>query len=306
MGNNSKTRLPAGQAVLRALLYSDVFDFPLTLQEVAMYSQTDHPISEKEIQRLLGKLKKQIDSRHGYFFLQGRESIVSEREGRLHIQSAKMQVAREIAVSLAKIPTVLYLGVSGAVAAGNAKADDDIDFFVITANRTLWMTRLLLLLTLTWKGIRRKRCVLAAPDMVCLNMLTEEQEMQFREARQDLYTARECVQLVTLFSRNSTYEHFTLQNDWIGKFLCNGYDLMKRESQRVTRRERADKWSTFIGSRLLRVSILEYLASYLQRLYIGRHRTRETVERHFLAFHPRDYREIVLKKFEDKIKATGF
>lgn len=291
----------AGQemTLLKALIYSDIFHFPLTREELFRFAETEARFDETAFLRAMQKLNPLVVQKDGFFCLPGQEENITNRRKNEKWQLEKVHIAQKTAAFLSRIPSVLFIGISGAVAAGNAKKDDDIDLFVITADSTLWVTRFLLLCLLQIIGRRRVRNTVDARNTICLNMLCEEKYIQLRRDRRDIYTAREFVQMIPLFSRGGTYQKLVRENAWVAAFLANGYALLGQQGIK-------EAPVIHVFANFLSLPFIEWPAYRLQRLFMERHRTTETVERGFLAFHPKDYRKEVLADFEAKMQATGY
>jgi hypothetical protein len=188
------------------------------------------------------------------------------------------------------IPSVAFIGISGAVGAGGATDEDDIDFFVIARKGSLYVTRFLLLLFLQLMGKRRRRNQSAVKDTICLNMLIDSSSLLFGKSRQDLYTAREIVQVIPLFERNSTYGSFLHENRWTRKFLPHAIGKSGCHSL---------PQSLFP---VMILCILEPLLRAIQNLFIKRHSTAEVVSKSFMAFHPNDIKKYVMATYEKKLR----
>jgi hypothetical protein len=282
-------------AALWTLTYSDLYAFPLTIAEVVRYWEGAETITENECRDALISLYPLIRERSGYYFLAGREKIVSRRVRRQRYVQEKKQLAEKVARILGKIPTVYLIGISGSVAVGAASADDDIDLFIITKKNTLFLTRIFILCILQFLGLRRRRRGEIQRNAVCVNMLLDETTLKLEAARQDIYTAREIAQLVPLFERQHSYQRFWKANQWVKSYLPNA----------AMRTVWFRKNSTDYGERIfarLPLLIPEKLVKLLQWHIIAAHTTNETVRENFLAFHPNDYRQRILKRREKRLK----
>jgi hypothetical protein len=282
------------RAVLRTLIYSYLFSTPLTLSEVRYFLESAKPVSMQRCRETLGLLTPLVSELHGYYFLSGQAYSVAKRKRAESITKRKRVLARNIARSLAWIPTIRFIGLSGSVAAGTAEESDDIDFFIITKKNTLFLSRLLVLLLLDLSGRRRRRVTRESRDAVCVNFLLDETKLAFPKKRQELYTARELAQLLPLFDRKQTYHRLLTANPWLQLILPHVH------SRRVGCTEAEQSLASRIGECLLSFPLWEYLVRRLQLFLIMRHRTRETVSAHTLAFHPYDYRGRILKKFQQE------
>ena len=282
-------------AILKTLIYSDIFSHPLTLAEVWYYYAGKKAITETGCKRMLDALAPVVKEKNGYYFLAGREETVTKRKNGHKYARRKLFIARRIAAFLGNIPTVLFIGVSGNVASGSAKIRDDIDFFIITKKQSLFTTRLLVLFFLQILGKRRTRTDSEGKDKICVNMLIDETVLSLSKKRHNLYTAREIAQLLPLFERDNTYQKFFRRNAWLTTYLPHA--SVKSSTVTRIRVSFLENICAFLLSR----SLLETLARQLQLRLITRHKTNETITSNLLAFHPYDYQEKTLAAYERKL-----
>lgn len=308
-------------AILSTLIYSDIFDYPLTKEELWKYLISKENIPRKLFNTVIAgqsvtktlpyissSLVKQTGSfvclRVGelkgwvtifpFFCLRGREHIIQKRIEREKISEKKIIIAKKYAKVLSVIPTVQLIGISGSLSMKNADQKDDVDFFIITKKRTIWLTRLLILLLLQVIGRRRKRTDAYNANKICVNLLFDESDLHFSKERQNLYTAHEIVQMKPLFIRATTYSGFLFANKWITEFLPNVLEIAtERQSDRATTRK-------YTKNRF--VAFVEFIAKHLQLAYMRKHRTKEIITDTILAFHPEDKKDKVLGDFNKKIE----
>jgi hypothetical protein len=280
---------------INSILYGDIFDFPLTESELWKWAISEKKSSKEDLAKFVKDLPVSVKKTGAYFHLVGREAIVEKRNERLRVSKRKYLLAEKAAKLLAKIPTIRFIGVSGGLAMMNADEGDDIDLFIITEHKAVWMTRLLVFVLLSAEGIGRKRDGRHVKDAICVNMYLDEQDMGFVKNRHDVYTAHEIMQVIPLVDREHTYGKFVTANVWISEFLPN---TVKRE---ITQNHAVSRFSLVLHT-VLRSSVLEQCAKLLQMWYMRPHRTRETVSDTILAFHPTDYRGDTLKAYDERIK----
>jgi hypothetical protein len=284
--------------ILTAVVYSDLFSSPLTLPEVQRYHAGNDVLTEHESQKILTSLYPLIKEKNGYYYLSGRERIITMRQKSDFQVRQKRTLAETAAKRLALIPTVQFIGISGSVAAGSAAMQDDVDIFVITRTRTLFISRLLILLLLELSGLRRRRRQKDEKDAICVNMVIDDSSLRFPAERQDLYTAREIAQLVPLFSRENTYRKFFRENKWVRTLLPNA--AAKFCPQEKKRLSSAEKTVVTLLKRF------ETCVKVWQLRRINAHKTSETITEHFLAFHPRDHRERTLRRLARRMNRYRF
>lgn len=291
-------------AILKTLAYSDIFDFPLKEEEIWKFLINKKKISRENFLESLIKLEKNniILLKKGFYCLAKREKIINLRLRREKDNSLKFKSAKKISRYLAFIPTIKLIGLSGALAMANTKEKDDIDFFIITRRKTIWMTRLLVLLILTLLGKRRKRNHKDVKNKICLNLLIDENFMALKN--QDLYTAHEVAQMRPIFVRENIYDKFINANLWVGKFLPNSLDT------KILRYKKTEKKRSFLNiliSQYLNIFyifciFLEYPARKIQIWYMKKNITTEVISDRMLAFHPINHKVIVLRKYEKRLK----
>ena len=278
------------QAIVKTLIYSDIFDFPLTKQEIWKYLISKKKISQKDFLKLL-KNKKTL-SKNNFYFLRGREKIIKKRKDREQIGFTKIEKAKKIINLISIIPSIHLVGITGSLALLNSEKKEDIDIFLISSRGAVWITRFLAVIILKLSGNYRSRTERNVEDKICLNMIIGEDCLNINNKRQDLYTAHEIIQLLPIFERNNTYKQFLNNNLWIKRFMPN---CMNKENIKINRKKEI-KWL---------VSMLKVFEPFIRKLQFSsmeKYITRETVLDNFLAFHPIDYRGKIIKEFKQRIK----
>lgn len=228
-----------------------------------------------------------IQESNGYYYFLGRNAISEKRMERLPISMEKLAKAKVVAKLLSYIPTIEYIGVSGSLSMNNASISDDIDLFFITKNNSLWITRFFVNTALLITRQKRSRGIHNFRDKICPNMFIEASKLIFTEKRRSLYTAHEIIQLKTLFDRGDFYSQLLSRNKWIEVFFPN---------LKIAFHKR--KKSLGIGKLIEHiVNPFDKLAFSLQKFYMRRHRSIETVTKGRALFHPVDRQKLILDMF---------
>ena len=284
------------EVILKTLLYSDIFNYPLTKDEVWSFLISEKKLEKEKVFNFLNSKTSVLVNKNNYFVIKGREELIGKRKERENYSVKKINLAKKIIKKLSKIPTVDFIGISGALAMKNSDKHDDIDLFVIAAKKTVWITRLIMIIYLKILNVYRTKNDKNPSDKVCLNMLIDETVLSFSKKRRDLYSAHEIFQIMPIFSRNKTYEKFILSNQWTEAFLPNVFEE-KKNAQFVS----DDLSSKSLIKFLINSLGLEYLARNIQFAYMKKNITKETVSRNFLAFHPYDYKKFVMKEYKKRL-----
>lgn len=271
-------------AVLATLVYHDIFDYPLTKDEIHKFliRESADPIKVEKVLQTLVKDKK-ISQIKDLFFLRGRNKIVKFRRSRGRLSGLKLRRAKLFARILMLVPTINLVAVSGALAMENAQKNDDIDLVIVTATNTLWSTRLLANIIL--QPFRRKAGRPHTKNKACLNLFIEQSSLKIRT--QNLYSAHEVAQMRPLWQRQNAYAGFLKANSWVKNYLPNW--------------EGESTGSVFSYPQLGITQLFESLAKFIQLFYMKKKITTEKIGEHQLFFHPKDTESWVLKTYVKKL-----
>lgn len=286
------------KAILKTLIYSDVFEYPLTKEELWKYLINSKNIRRGDFEQAL-KSSKNIKKQNGRYCLLDRTLILRSIRVKNKESKRKVEMAKRVSRVLSKIPTIQLIGISGALAMNNADKDDDIDLFVICSKKTLWITRIFILLVLELLRVRRKRNQTKVSDTICVNMILTEEALNLPGVKKDLYLAHEIVQLKPIFDRGNVYKRFINSNMWVARYLPSA---LKRGTMRNHTRNNAEGFFSVFLRFVLRFSALEELARTVQLFSINRHKTTEFISDSLLAFHPFDWRKKVLSEYKKRLK----
>lgn len=208
--------LPANEqiasAVLKTLLYSNLFDYPLTPEEITHYL-IDAPGSKSQVLAILQNpawLDGRIKQVNGFVTLPGRENIVTGRRHRSEVSRRSWPKARFYARVLGHLPFVRMVAITGALAMDNSNERDDVDILLVTAPRRVWLARAMAVL-LVYAGK-------LTPNTLCPNYVISE-EILALEPR-TVYVAHEFVQMVPLYGYE-VYQKMRAVNPWIAQMLPN-------------------------------------------------------------------------------------
>lgn len=291
------------RSILKTLAYSDIFNYPLTEDEIWSFLINNKIIDKNLIGNYLSSHVKYKNSKtvfnKGFYCFKKNKNIVNGRIKREKESNKKLIIAKKIISILSFIPTIQLIGISGALSMNNCDKDDDIDLFVITNKNSLWITRFFLLLILQFLNKRRKRFDNKTKDKICLNLLIDESRIAFKKERHDLYTAHEIVQMIPIFEKNNMYEKFIKSNIWVKKFLANS---IKYRANKNYMQKNTETVFSVVLCFIFRICALERLAKHFQHWYMKNHITSETVSDHILAFHPIDQREKTLSLYNKNLE----
>lgn len=273
-------KLTLRDATIAAISYADIFDYPLTEEEVRVW--LPFRVSQESVLR-------------SYYVSQSRRKrLVAVRSKRAQWSKQKWTRARWVGNILKFIPTISLIGVTGGLTRSNARQEDDIDFLIITVPKTLWVTRGLSTILLDIFGLRRRPRDTQFRNLICLNMFMSEDGLSVSKKERDLFTAHEVLLMTPLWERDGAYVKFLKANRWVEKFLPNAWEKRNQELgiRNHGKEQRLGEFFSFTlihASRFL-LQLVEPIAKFIQLRYMNRRRTTEVVNDTLIRFHPCDAR----------------
>ena len=129
---------------------------------------------------------------------------------------------------LSKFGDILMVGITGSVAAENARKNEDIDILIICKRDTLWWTRLKLRLYIKLKNIpHRKYGQKENANDFCFNLWIDESNLIVPKLKQNQKNAMDLILMKKIWSKNNIYEKFIKENKWAEKYVANGYNQLR-------------------------------------------------------------------------------
>lgn len=293
------------KAVLKTLIYANLFDYPLTIFEIHKWL-IGKKANLRQVESALGRLIKssKLKVKSDYYFFPKHQGIFLARlrwetQSRTYLKKAQL-----IAQILKLIPTIKLIGISGGLAMNNASKTDDIDLFVITGKGRLWISRLLILGFLSLTGQRRKvtDSKRQAAGKLCLNTILEEDCLQ--QTNKDIYLAHEVLQMKVFWQRGGIYFKYLADNSWVFEFLPNWVGNTNQELRIMNYESNKNQKNHNLLFMLCDSipGILEGLAKQFQLMVMKQPQGLERIEEGALYFHPNDYRVNILKEYKLQLK----
>lgn len=284
-------------AILRTLIYADIFSYPLKKKEIWRYLISNRRIDFFRVKKFLASNKnKEIEECCGYFFLKGRKKIVKLREQREKWSKEKIKIVQRIGKWLRLIPSIKMVGITGSLAMKNSSEDDDIDLLIGTAKNRLWLTRILIIVLAELMGIRRRPNDTEIKNKICFNMFLDESGLTLPQKERDIFSAHEICQINLVWERDNFYFWFLQKNSWVKKYLANWWWEKTRE-KRCFIKKKGEIW---LLKKIL--DFLEKLALQGQLWYMKRRVTKEVITPHYVRFHPNDIKEKILEEYQRRIR----
>lgn len=226
------------KSILQTLAYFDIFDQPLTKEELFRYLLITDPLrrsfsetSNTDLRMTYIDFLNQLDglpgevrpwrTKSGFYFLSGREQIVDERQRKVKIVEQKLKIAKHGAKKIAWVPFLRAIFVCNTVASWTADENSDIDFFIIAKKGRIWLVRLLSTLTLRMFGLRTYGTKLK--NRICLSFFVTDDNLNLGHIAldEDIYLMYWLMQLMPMYDPSRLYQSVINANRWAQKFLPN-------------------------------------------------------------------------------------
>lgn len=213
---------PLEHAILATLAYSDIFDHPLTLDELHRYLivfASRDQISECAISMIESACKD------GYYFLGDRPEIVDIRKRREANSRKAFDRAMFYGRILGRLPFIRMVALTGSLAMLNLSKNRDMDYMLVTRPGRVWTARAFALLL--------GRLARLFGDVICPNVIVSENALEWNA--NNLYAAREFAQMIPI-SGLDVFNRLRLANLWVKDILPNfdldsGSELSKEKMQ---------------------------------------------------------------------------
>ncbi len=220
---------PLTRAVLRTLAYFDIFDYPLTLEQLWrwLYPEPGAKVSAsvEDVRRAVQTLvtDKRIVEHDGYIMLTDRQPITALRRARYELGQKKWKRARTVARFLEVLPFVRLAAVTNTLAIDNARDESDIDLLVVAQSNHIWITRWLVTGIVSMLGYRRHGDKIR--NRVCLSFYITSRALDLSPLKaesDDVHFAFWTSQIVPLMD-DRMYEKFQQANGWVTEQLPNAW-----------------------------------------------------------------------------------
>lgn len=227
------------RSILATLAYHDVFEYPLTVEEIWKWLYVHDDADAAGVVRATPadvewavaalSIAGKVDRAGSYVTLPGRSGLVATRMARHVANERKWRRARLVSSWLRVVPFIRFIGVVNTLAIDNARPESDIDLFIIVKRRRLWFTRMLATVMVQMFGVRRHGS--SVSDRVCLSFYVSDGALNLEPLKhpaisEDSYLAYWVTEVVPLFARGSAWQDFLKANVWATKRIPHGLTAM--------------------------------------------------------------------------------
>jgi hypothetical protein len=197
------------RAVIKPLLYSDIFSYPLTAGEI--FARLEIPCSEIKI--VEDELRQLVEARVLFQFgnlysLRDDASLALRRQAGNKMAKDIMPRALRRSRLIFNFPFVRAVMISGSLSKDFMEETGDIDFFIVTAPGKVWITRGLL-------ALFQRVALFNSHKYFCVNYYLDHDHLSLDE--RNIFTATELITLKPMCG-NNFYDLLVKENGWVSVY----------------------------------------------------------------------------------------
>jgi hypothetical protein len=282
--------------VLKTLLYFDIFNYPLTSQEVFNFLGLQSA-TNAEVNQSIKKLTEEglIYDLGDFHSAQCNKDLVTRRLKGNQMAEKTIPLAKKQAALIAKFPFVRAVLASGSLSKKYMDDSSDLDFFIVTCTNRIWIARLFL-------AIYKRVFLFNSHKHFCTNYFVDETHLEIEE--KNLFTATELGTLIPLYN-SELYNRLLEANGWIHEFLPHiAKDKTVMPAAVTSWAKKAMEWITNANwlddfSRKLTVNRLKriYGKKISEPDFQIAFKSKKSVSKN----HPRQYQKKVLEMYNRKV-----
>jgi hypothetical protein len=201
-------------AILKTVLYADIFYYALTIKELQYFLISECSVELNEIHHHLQhslKLQQVLCVIDGFVALSHRADLIRIRQEREQIAQQLLPKAHHYADWLGRIPFVRMVALTGALSMSNpASLRDDVDYLLVVEEGRVWLARAIAIILVRWARLWGVE--------LCPNYVLATNRLA--QTRQDLYIAHEITQMIPLYDEQ-IYAQIMQMNTWAQNWLPN-------------------------------------------------------------------------------------
>lgn len=286
-------------SIIKLLLYYDVFDHPLTKEEIILNCNLNGETARNP-GILEGMTAKGLIYRlDGYYAARYDPALVDKRNKGNKMAADSLPKAVKMAKFISAFPFVRSVSLSGSLSKEYMDKKTDVDYFIIANPNRLWLARTILIL---YKRI----FLLNSHKYFCLNYFIDYEHLEI-EAK-NIFTATEIFTLIPVTGREYMNQ-FINANSWVREYFQRFpfRDINSAEPYYESSWKSTIEFilNLFLGN-LLDILAMKITVKYWKWKY--RCDSRDLfnksfrLKRHVAKYHPQNFQELVLDLYHRKVR----
>lgn len=247
------------RGIIQALVFYDLFGYPLTLVELSKFLQDSEARLAGQSFRLSEillafrhreSLRRKVEEADGFYFLRGRKDLVAARLNRHRLALPRWKKAVKLIRWLSGVPFLKMVALCNMFPIETPRVDSDIDVVIVARHGRLWLVRLLVTMLIALTGQWRHKKV---AGKICLSFFISDQNLDLQKLYQekkiwfkkDPYLFNWAALLYPVYDREGTAAKFWAANGWVRQYLPQSYPVQSVPLRTVRGRAGALTWPSF-------------------------------------------------------------
>ena len=287
------------KAVLRAIVYFDIFHYPITAEEVFEFAPTS--INTFSCQKSLEKLVAEglVFQIGNFYSIRNNPALGEARMKGNTLAKEKMKVAARYSRIISAFPFVRAVLLSGSISKGFMDERSDIDYFIITEAKRLWIVR-------TALALFRRVVLFNSHKNLCTNYFIDTENLSIPD--RNIFTATELCTLRPMYGK-TVVQKFQESNSWALTILPQGkFDTETPSEKKEFLKKAVEKVFSFsvmdrLNQWLLKKSMAFWTRKYSHVVNSSDFEVAFRSKAGVSKSHPRFFQKRALDQFEQKVNA---
>ena len=283
--------------ILRQLIYYDIFDHLLSAQELIKDCALD-----QNSQLVFNKLVNEgiIFKWGNYYGIRDNSKLHEKRKKGEENTKKAMGRAIKMGKLISRFPYIRAVALSGSISKSYMDTFKDIDYFIITKPKRLWLARI-------WLVFYKKIFLLNSFRFFCLNYFIDENNLEMED--KNIFTATEINTLIPIYG-SPLLNSFFKKNEWTKTYYSNfprkeipienenPFPFFKRGTEILFNNFIGD-WFDYLA---MKINVQYWKWKYNgDKKYLFKSSFR--FKRDEAKYHPGNFQEQILKTYREKIRS---
>ena len=287
------------KAIIKLLLYYDIFDHPLTSEEIIMNCNLDGESAGQS--GVLDEItaKGFIYRLDGYYSIRNDISLIEKRINGSKLANSFLSKAVKMARFISSFPFIRSVSLSGSLSKDYMDEKKDVDYFIIVKPERLWLARTILILF-------KRVFLLNSYKYFCLNYFIDDEHLEIEH--KNIFTATELFTLIPV-TGSKYINRFFEANYWVKEYFQRfpARDLSFVEPEHESFLKKTLEWmlNNHLGNALdqlaMKLTIKFWKKKYKddpKDLFKNSFR----LQRHIAKYHPENFQDSILDLYWKKVK----
>lgn len=289
----------AANSIIKLLLYYDVFDHPLTKEEILLNCNINGHSAGKA-----GILEEMTDKGliyrlDGYYSVRNNPSLIDKRNKGNKMAAGSLPKAIKMAKFISSFPFIRSVSLSGSLSKDYMDEKTDVDYFIIANPNRLWLARTILI-------IYKRIFLFNSHKYFCLNYFIDFEHLEIEQ--HNIFTATELFTLIPVTGKNYL-DRFIEANSWVKSYFKRYpvRDMASVEAYHDSPLKKTLEWilNHFFGN-VLDILAMKLTINFWKRKYINDAKNlfdkSFRLKRYVAKYHPQNFQEVVMDLYEQKVR----